>query len=296
MTLETVKATSRTRAARASSFHALAHRLVHTSIALMTVGCGEVAVAGASDPRAIIDGIPKGDLERLARKRIYFGHQSIGANIVGGLEALVRERPDLGMQVVRTRDPAAFEKAIFGHDSVGANHDARAKIADFAATLEGGLGAKTDIAFFKFCYVDIEADTDVEQLFAEYRDRLAALRGEFPRTRIVHVTTPLSVVQTGPKAFVKKLIGKKRWGADANVQRNRFNDLMRREYQGREPLFDLAAIEATRPDGTVATFEEQGRDFPMPAAEYVSDGKHLNDAGARRVAAHLLKTLAALPD
>jgi len=296
MTVEAANATWWRHAGLASSFRALAHGLVPVSIAVMTAGCGGAAVEGASDPRVVLDGIARRDLERVAGKRIYFGHQSIGANIVGGLESLVKERPDLGIKVVKTRNPADFDAAVFGHDAVGKNHDAASKIEDFAATLEAGLGAKTDIAFFKFCYVDIEADTDVEKLLAEYKERLGAVRGKFPRTRIVHVTTPLSVVQTGPKAFVKKIIGKKRWGADANVQRNRFNALLRREYLGREPLFDLAAIEATRPDGTTATFDEGGRDWAMPAAEYVSDGKHLNDRGARLVAAHLLKTLAALPD
>jgi hypothetical protein len=111
----------------------------------------------------------------------------------------------------------------------------------------------------------------------------------------VHVTVPLAVVQTGPKATIKRLLGRKRWGADANIVRHRYNELLRHEYGGKEPLFDLAAIEATRVDGGAATFDEGGATYPMLAPEYASDGKHLSDLGARWVAAHLVKVLAGLP-
>jgi hypothetical protein len=114
--------------------------------------------------------------------------------------------------------------------------------------------------------------------------------------RFVHVTSPLTVVQSGPKALVKRMLGKPLGGSEANLARERFNALMREEYAGREPLFDLAAVESRRPDGRVVTFQAGGGRHPALAGEYASDGKHLNDLGARWAALHLLQTLAELPD
>lgn len=34
---------------------------------------------------------PKGDLETIARSRLYFGHQSVGGNVLEGLASLAKE-------------------------------------------------------------------------------------------------------------------------------------------------------------------------------------------------------------
>lgn len=241
--------------------------------------------------------VPAAALQGLAQKRIYFGHQSVGVNIFEGLEALQGERPELALRFVDARKPDAYDAPAFGHGPIGRNEDPLAKIRDFADVLEQrGLGARTDIALFKFCYVDFPPGTDVERIFAEYRSTHARLRERFPAVKLVHVTSPLTVVQSGPKAVVKRILGRPLGGAEANIVRERFNDLLRAEYGGREPIFDLAAVEATRPDGRAVTFEEGGRAHRALAPEYASDGKHLNALGSRWAAAHLLATLAGVAD
>jgi hypothetical protein len=260
------------------------------------VACQGTSVTRGEDVSAAVRGLPGEGLRKVAGKRIYFGHQSVGYNLVDGLQAIARERPELGLKVVEARSPEALQGPVFAHASNGRNHEPLSKIQDFAATLDAGLGARADVALFKFCYVDFEPGTDVDAVFAEYRSTLARLRQAYPRVQFVHVTSPLTVVQTGPKALVKRLLGRPLWGADANIVRERFNGLMRREYAGKEPLFDLAAVEASRPNGPGATFEAAGGTHPALAAEYASDGKHLNDVGARWAALHLLQTLAGLPD
>jgi hypothetical protein len=157
------------------------------------------------------------------------------------------------------------------------------------------MAEHVDVAFFKFCYIDFDANTDAGKLFAEYKASMTQLHQKYPRITFVHVTTPLAVVQSGAKAAFKRLFGKKPGGAEANVVRNRYNELLRQEYAGKEPLFDLAAFEATRGNGERATFDDGGSTYPMLAPEYASDGRHLNELGSRWVAAQLVKYLAALP-
>lgn len=265
-------------------------------VLLGTLACKDGSVTTSEQVSAAVRALPEASLRRLAGKRIYFGHQSVGDNLVAGLQAIARERPEAGLRVVEGRTPEVLGAPGFVHAKNGQNEAPLTKIEDFAATVEGGLGATTDIAFFKFCYVDFKPGADVEGVFAAYRQALATLRQAHPRVKFVHVTSPLTVVEAGPKAFVKKLMGRPLGGAEANTVRERFNALMRREYEGKEPLFDLARVESTRPGGGAVTFEAGGAVVPALAAEYASDGKHLNDLGARWAAVHLLQALAAVAD
>ena len=58
---------------------------------------------------------------------------------------------------------------------------------------------------------------------------------------------------------------------------------------GSEPLFDLAGIESTLPDGTRCTqFLDRNR-TPGLIPEYTNDGGHLNDVGRAIVATAFLQ-------
>ena len=42
----------------------------------------------------------------------------------------------------------------------------------------------------KFCSLDITSSTDVDAIFARYRDTMAALERDFPDVTFIHVTVP----------------------------------------------------------------------------------------------------------
>jgi hypothetical protein len=257
-----------------------------------TLGCREEASKMAS-PSSPLAAIPSAQLEALAGKRIYFGHQSVGYNLVDGLSALAKERPELRLRFVESRAASELRPGTFAHAENGQNVKPLSKIRDFTETLEQGVGANADIAFFKFCYVDFPPGGDVEKVFAEYQAAVARLHERYPNVRFVHVTSPLTTVPSGLKVTIKRLLGRgDQRDARANVLRERFNELMRKEYASREPFFDLAAVEARRPDGSLTTFELDGARHPALSPEYASDEGHLNAQGARWAAAHLLAALA----
>jgi lysophospholipase L1-like esterase len=160
--------------------------------------------------------------------------------------------------------------------------------------MENGLGEKSDIAFFKFCNVDINSKTDVKALFNEYSKALASLKAKYPNTVYVHMTSPVRIVQTGIKVPLKKLLGKPIDGYDDNAKREEYNELMRKAYAVKEPLFDLAMIESTLPDGSRTTFTKDGREYAYLAPEYTKDGGHLNEKGRKIVGEQLLIFLASL--
>jgi len=232
--------------------------------------------------------VPASARERLAGQRIYFGHQSVGDNVVAGLQDVMRDHPQIRLRILQTSDPADFAGPVFAHSHLGQNGDPLSKLRAFAALLDGGLADRLDIALFKFCYVDVTAGTDVEALFAEYRTAMNRLRQAYPRVTLVHVTVPLTVRRTGPKAWAKKLLGRQ----DDNYARSRFNALLLQEYAGRAPVYDLAACEATARDGTRAWYESDGCRVYALLEAYTTDGGHLNERGRCAAAIQLLRALA----
>lgn len=235
----------------------------------------------------------KAELEAAAARRVFFGHQSVGRNILDGVEALEREAASSGPRIVEGRDASALGSPGIVHAGIGRNGDPSGKIRDFVAIVEGGIGQRADIALMKFCYADFTADTDVEAVFAEYRTALDRLASEYPRASFPMVTVPLTTLEGGPKALAKLLLGRRLNGREDNIAREAFNDLVRRARPDGEGVFDLARIESTAPDGSEERRSFKGRSFRVLRSEYSSDGSHLNAAGAALAAGGLISLLAA---
>jgi len=264
-------------------------------LAWSLAGCGEeTTMNDASKTSTGTGALDDAARQTLAGQRYFFGHQSVGNNILAGIGDFETQHPDLGLKIVKNPDPAAMQPGTLGHAPIGTNNDPEGKIADFVAKLEGGLASQVDVAFMKFCYLDFGPDTDVDAIFARYRDTMSRLREAYPGLTIVHFTVPLRPLQKGPKALVKALMGRPITGREDNVTKNRYNDLVREHYEGREPVFDIAAIESTRPDRTRETFEYEGQKYFALVQAYSPDDGHLNEAGRTIVATRLLEFLGQL--
>lgn len=240
--------------------------------------------------------LSRADLDQLRTIKVFFGHQSVGNNIIAGLQDLLGESGAPLPRIRETSNPADFStEPLIAHGKVGENTKPLTKIEDFVRIMSMGVGDKVDVAFFKFCYIDLVVGDDPDALFARYRDAMERLEAQFPATRFVHFTMPLRVVQSGPRAWVKRIIGRPIGGYADNVVRNRFNTLVRSAFRGKEALFDLALLESTGPGGSRCTFLADGVANEALCPEYTADGGHLNQSGRRIVAGELLKHIATLP-
>jgi hypothetical protein len=76
------------------------------------------------------------------------------------------------------------------------------------------------------------------------------------------------------------------------VRRDEYNRLLRATYAGREPVFDLARVESTAPDGTRVTVTWNGITAPALSPAYTDDGGHLNARGRLAAAREFLTVLA----
>lgn len=239
----------------------------------------EVNSAPESVDLSPIERVPQDAWDALAEKRVYFGHQSVGYNILAGVETILRAKPSLRLRLVESADPAALREPALVHSKIGSNTDPRSKLQAFANFLDAGAGKFADAAFFKLCYVDIGPKADPASLFEEYSRVMNELGRRHSRVRLLHVTVPLTTVPRGPKQALKILLGRTPWGYEHNRIRGEYNRMIRNAYAERGPLFDLARVEATRPGGGAETYSWKGASHDAMFPGYTSDDGHLSAVG-----------------
>lgn len=249
-------------------------------------------------PKTALPGIEDFPVEywkKLAEKKFFFGHHSVGYNIIEGIKDIVGKYDYIKVNIVETDNPADFDKPVFAHARVGRNMDTDSKIQGFRKVMDAGIADKADIAFFKFCYVDVNHDSNLDKIFEEYSGAMEGLVEKYPGTAFLHVTVPVCSPSANAKKmakfFVKSLIGKAGVLED-NAKRQQYNTLVRAAYAQKQHVFDLALAETVNPDGLRCYMKsDQKKIYVMPGV-YTNDGGHLSPQGRRKVAQQLLITLA----
>lgn len=244
-------------------------------------------VAGSS---LELDGVTPEQWKALETRRIFFGHQSVGGNLIQGVQEVL-SASRTALRVVETADPGVMSEPGLYHARIGFNGAPSSKLEAFAGIVGRVEGRST--AVLKYCYVDVTKDTDAAALFEEYRTVVEGLKALRPGVTILHVTVPL-LADHGALRHAAAVVRGKPTYREVNLIRGQYNDLLRQTYSGREPIFDLAQLESTKPDGSRATVRYRGRAIPVLAPEWTYDGGHLNEAGRRRMAERFLAALATL--
>jgi len=238
-----------------------------------------------------IDDIHRDNWVKLAEKKIFFGHQSVGYNIVDGITDIMNERDYIKLNIIEAREPADFDRPVFAHSQVGMNTKPFSKIERFKEIMDSGVASKVDIAFFKFCYVDIMRDSNPREIFEGYNAAMQELKERYPKVKFLHITVPVHSVPKGTKRnlkhTVKLLIGRPGFLED-NIMRRRYNDLLRDAYSKTGALFDLALIESVNTSGLSCHVMKGAEKVRVMSPEYTEDGGHLNSLGRKRAAEQLL--------
>jgi hypothetical protein len=209
-------------------------------------------------------------VDELREKIIIFGHQSVGMNIVEGLQKIGLQDKRFRLNIKFISEPSEINGPGFYHFLIGENHKPYSKIEHFKSFLKAS--GKVDIAFMKFCYVDIKDTTDVGELVNNYLFANDELVKEFPNTKFMHITCPY---RTEEDAF--------------NVNRNKYNILFRDKLGDKsESIFDLALIESTKQNGKRASFSYEGKIYYRMFLPFTKDSGHLNAYGSYLAAKKML--------
>jgi hypothetical protein len=223
----------------------------------------------------------------LAQRAIFFEHASVGSNVEDGIDGLrdlvSGARPTIRFAVAGSVGASTIAAALqpglfFGNWFPSQNGFPFAKLSTFESLINGGVGAKADIAMMKFCFTDLptsDGSVTANSVFDAYRAMMTRLKAAYPKVKFVHWTMPLTMD-----------------GPSSNGPRERFNDLIRSTYGGIDPVFDLALVESTRPDGSRSL--DGGVPSMYSGYTPAGDGGHLNSAGCDVVARALVSLLANL--
>jgi hypothetical protein len=259
---------------------------------MIVVGCDGGKMTKERKIYSSLKEVPASKWEDLSTKIVYFGHQSVGNNIIDGIKSVIKENPEIHLNIVEQNMVDSTETGVFLHSKVGENRDPKSKMKSFEKNLQNGIGSKADIAALKFCYVDLSAESDPELIFNDYKATVEKVKRTHKDLKIIHFTVPLTVIESGFKAWVKNIIGRPLRGMEKNIRRSEYNELLKKEYSGKDPIFDIANIESTAPDGRRSTFSLNGKTYECLLPEYATDGGHLNQLGRTVVAGHFLLMLA----
>jgi hypothetical protein len=272
-----------------------------------TLALGGLALAGCSVEQLASEEVPvsqslESDLQTLAQGRVFFGHQSVGEDILNGLKDLLAERQgDSSLPALAIVDAAGQDslpqRGYILHTKVGQNTKPATKCQDFARILEERKDL-VDVAVLKYCYVDVDRGSDAAALFADYEAQLQAVRKKLPGITVLPTTVPLTVSSSRPdwkrkdmEIKVRRMLGLYEDHDADNLKRARFNTLLRETYKDGLYL-DIAKLESTHADGKREGFAKGGLEVPSLIPAYTYDGGHLNETGRKIVAREFVKVMA----
>ena len=220
--------------------------------------------------------IPQAYLTAGSNLNIVFNHQSIGRNIMVGLDQLKTINYDRYYIDLRGTDATVAWFAThhgIGSYTIGTNGDPDSKINGFDNLMRNGYGDVVQFAMTKLGVFDMTYDPAL--IWDKYRNTYLSLQAAYPKVTFIWFTLPVKTTN------------------DANV--NKYNTLVRKYIAANVAsnviLYDIADIEA---DG-IRSVDAQGNiTSEVMNSNYSHDGIHLNDTGMRRAARALWWLMARL--
>lgn len=213
--------------------------------------------------------IPMEWLDQARALDTFFGHRSVGNNILDGMGDLMGMDAQRYTIAIDGSGPSWFEShSGIGHTSIGSNQHPQTKIDHFDRLIRLDGYDNADLAMMKFCPSDSLPFGDMpgDEIWIAYRDMMAALETDYPELAIVWWTFPLATAADNR----------------GNDQRAVFNNSVRQYCAAHEcVLFDIADIESHDPSGNPVT-SITGHESMWNGYSY--DGGHLNEVGRQRVA------------
>lgn len=213
-------------------------------------------------------------------KRTVFGHQSVGWQVLQGVEMWANEfgQPDPTFPDYESGSLPG-SGGFLAHFYAGTNGDVFTKTAEFLSHLQNGLASQVDIIVMKFCYADLRSGSGYtpQQMFDEYKLWVDTVESTYPALTVIYATTAI-------------VMGENSDGAN-NGLRQTYNDLVRAEYAASGRLWDVADIQSTDPSGNKVLY---GGIESLYSGYASPDQRHIYGLGRTTVSAPLLQIIAGL--
>ena len=106
----------------------------------LLTGCEKPTVEAVTIQMPSKQEIPESAWQKLSTKKIYFGHQSVGGNLIDGVSQILPKEPGLKLNIVKTDDPGKFTGPFWVFFVFGENGDPSSKISAIKANLQKWIG------------------------------------------------------------------------------------------------------------------------------------------------------------
>ena len=229
------------------------------------------------------------EIEAISSSKIFFAHMSVGYNILEGiLDIQEHDNRFLKINIKELSDDNKIDVTGILHKKIGNNGSAKLKFDAFNDMLiNQGLGSEIDIVMLKLCYIDINEDTNIKNIFNDYLKTIDDINKCFPKLKIIHATVPLTTHSIGLKERLKNIIK----SDISNVKRNQYNNLLRNKFADSDMVYDLAKIESTYANGDREHYKYEGERIYSLIGQYTYDKGHLNHLGRSLAAKELLRVI-----
>jgi hypothetical protein len=229
----------------------------------------------------------------ISHKNIYFGHQSVGENIIAGIKKNNSDRNKNEIVIKRYNHHDSLYGNYFLHSNIGQNGNPQIKFDEFSKIVNNLAGTNLNIAMMKLCFVDITKNTNIKDVFNSYDKMIDSLKHRYPKIKFIHFTVPLKSKPSLINYIKDKIKGNNNYDPQDNLARNRYNELVFSKYSKNE-IFDLAGAESTYPNGKRESEIVDGQPCYVLIKDYTTDGGHLNDLGSQIISEKLIQKLYAI--
>jgi hypothetical protein len=224
----------------------------------------------------------------ISQNNIYFGHRSVGQNIIEGLTKINSEYGNNEIKIKELQNISDYKGNYFIHSNIGNNGDPKSKFKEFAKIIDNS--ANINIAMMKLCFVDFNKNTDVMDIFNSYTSMIDSLQNKFPSITFLHFTVPLKSQPSWANKIKDIIKNREKEDPRENLKRNEYNELILSKYS-KDYIFDLAGAESTYPDGKREFMMVDDKISYTLINNYSTDGGHLNVEGQQIITTKLINKI-----
>ena len=168
-------------------------------------------------------GVTPDDLARVSRTKVFFGHQSVGMNVLDGVPGVYAAHGVAAPAIVEDGTEPGQDGGFVDHAFIGENAKPLVKIQDFDAKMRSGArpaGRRgDDEVLLRRHHRPARTSPRCSLLPRDHRRPGAGL----PQVTFVHVTVPLMTEQGQLSKLKSLLTGRSGNGPADNVARERLN-------------------------------------------------------------------------
>ena len=160
--------------------------------------------------------ISKTALNKLSEKRIFFGHRSVGNNILQGIDDILTQYPGINLKILKYEEVKSSKDNGIIHAWIDQNGSPQSIAEDYTRMVEKLPGKEMDFALIRF--TPWYGKKDMDEILKDYTIAIEQLKQRHSKTVFIHGTFPLNHSKTSFKTWIKKLTGKKEiWEYDGNI-------------------------------------------------------------------------------